>query len=90
MDGEAISIRPHRFTVSDYHRMADRDVKLPLYAESSIPGCWIMNLADRIVEAHRGPRNGRYAVARRVGPGGALDLAMLAGAEPQAADLFRV
>ena len=74
--------------VADTSLEADRAVKLPLYAESGIAECWIVNLVERVVEVCRQPRNGRFAESRRVGPGEVLDLALLPGVALPVVDLF--
>jgi len=74
--------------VSDSTLRDDRDVKVPLYAESGISECWLVDLGDRSVEVYRQPLGGRYAEVRRVGPDGILDIAALPGTSLSAADLL--
>lgn len=38
----------------------DHGEKAELYAAAGVEDYWIVNLADRCVEAHRDPRGGRY------------------------------
>ena len=38
----------------------DRGVKARLYAECGVPEYWIVNLAERAIEVHRVPVDGRY------------------------------
>ena len=75
--------------VSDSTLRYDRNVKIPLYAESGVSECWLVDLAGRAVEVYRRPVGGRYAEMRRVGPEGALDIEALPGAALAAGDLFR-
>jgi Uma2 family endonuclease len=75
--------------VADSTLRADRDIKVPLYAESGIRECWLVDVAGRAVEVYRQPSGGRYAQVRRVGPEGTLDIAALPGATLAASDLFR-
>lgn len=74
--------------VADTSLADDRNDKLPLYAEHGIVECWLVSVAERIVEVYREPRNGRYASARRVGPDGTLDIAALPGSVFAALDLL--
>lgn len=75
--------------VSDSTLRYDREVKIPLYAESGVSECWLVDLAGRAVEVYRRPVGGRYAEVRRVGPDGILDIEALPGATMAAGDLFR-
>ncbi|MFO0806809.1 MAG: Uma2 family endonuclease [Gemmataceae bacterium] len=45
--------------VSDSSLDFDRTVKLPLYAEAGIPQYWIINVADKSIEAYAHPRGGK-------------------------------
>jgi Uma2 family endonuclease len=74
--------------VADTSLDDDRLIKVPLYAESGIAECWVVNLVDRVVEVYRQPANGRYAEVRRVGPGEILDIARLPGVALPVVDLF--
>ena len=74
--------------VADTSLDDDRAIKVPLYAENGIAECWIVNLPERVVEVYRRPGNGRYADARRAGPGEILDIALLPGVASPVADLF--
>jgi Uma2 family endonuclease len=74
--------------VADTSLDEDRAVKLPLYAESGIPECWIVNLVDRIVEVYRQPENATYRRVRRVGSGDVFDIHALSGATLPAAELL--
>ena len=74
--------------VADISLDDDRAIKLPLYAESGIAECWIVNLRDRVVEVYRQPGNGSYADVRRVGPGEVLDIALLPGVALPVVDLL--
>jgi Uma2 family endonuclease len=40
----------------------DREIKLPLYAESGVPEYWIVNLANKEIEAHRSPAGDIYKI----------------------------
>lgn len=46
--------------VSDSTLTKDREVKLPIYAESGIPVYWIVNLQDSQVEVHSHPDGNIY------------------------------
>lgn len=43
-------------TSSDY----DRNIKLPLYAQSSIDEVWLIDVSNRRLEVHRQPQDGQY------------------------------
>ena len=73
--------------VADTSLDDDRAIKVPLYAESGIAECWILNLRDRVVEVYRQPGNGSYADVRRVGPGEILGIALLPGVALPVVDL---
>ena len=75
--------------VSDSTLREDREIKAPLYAESGIPECWLVDLVGRAVEVYRQPQGGRYARVRLIGPDGTLDIEALPGATLAAGDLFR-
>lgn len=47
--------------VSDATLSYDRNVKLPLYAQTGIPEVWIVDLQNEAVEVHAGPEGRRYA-----------------------------
>jgi hypothetical protein len=66
--------------VADTSLLEDRERKVPLYAESGIQDCWLVNLVDRIVEVYRQPVDGHSAQFRRVGPDDTLDIIALPGA----------
>lgn len=74
--------------VADSSLEDDRAVKVPLYAESGIPECWIVNLVERVVEVFRQPQGGRYAEPRRLGLGDTLDIVALPSASLPVADLM--
>lgn len=74
--------------VSDSTLKDDRDVKVPLYAESGIPECWLVDIAGRAVEVYRQPQGGRYTEVRRIGANGNLDIEALPGVSLAASALF--
>jgi Uma2 family endonuclease len=74
--------------VADSSLQEDRERKMPLYAESGVPECWLVNLIDRLVEVYRQPADGLYTQITPVRPGGFLDIAALPGASLLAEDLF--
>jgi Uma2 family endonuclease len=74
--------------VADTSLDDDRAIKVPLYAESGIAECWIVNLLDRVVEVYRQPGNGSYADVRCVGPGEVLGIALLPGVALPVVDLL--
>lgn len=50
--------------VSDSTLKYDRDVKIPLYAESEIPEVWIVNLKKDLIEVHQKPDSGIYQLTQ--------------------------
>ena len=50
--------------VSDSSLSYDRNIKLALYAQFSIPEVWIANISDRVVETYADPVDGEYTVSR--------------------------
>ena len=46
--------------VADTSVEYDREIKLPLYAESGIPEFWLINLEDNVIEVHREPMGNAY------------------------------
>ena len=50
--------------VSEATLKYDRDVKLPLYAESGISEVWIVNLKKNIIEIHQNPFNDIYQTVK--------------------------
>lgn len=63
--------------VADSTLRYDRTVKLPLYAQAGIAEYWIVNLQDRVVEAHRSPAGDGYAEKKTHGPGDTVALAVM-------------
>ena len=46
--------------VSDSTLDYDREIKIPLYAESSIPELWLVNLPENTIEVYTQPENGSF------------------------------
>lgn len=63
--------------VADTSLHYDREVKVPLYAESGIPELWIVDLAGRGVEVYSKPEANRYGTLLRVAQDEALQVAAL-------------
>jgi Uma2 family endonuclease len=74
--------------VSDSTLRDERDIKVPLYAESGICECWLVDITGCAVEVYRQPQGGRYGEMHRVGAGGTLDIAAVPGVTLAASDLF--
>ena len=53
--------------VADSSLRFDKKVKLPLYARAGIGEVWIVNLAQRVLEAYREPAGEAYDAMRRYG-----------------------
>lgn len=58
--------------VADSSVEYDRDIKTPLYAESSIPEVWLINLPQETVEIYAQPVDGAYQEIRVMKRGEAL------------------
>ena len=56
--------------VSDSTLDSDRNEKLPIYAQASIPECWIVNIPDGVVEVYTEPSEGEYQAHRIVSADG--------------------
>ena len=62
--------------VSDSTLKYDREVKLPLYARSSIPEVWIVNLEEQILEVYRQPIENGYGMVQYYRQGEIVKLLM--------------
>ena len=65
--------------VSDSSIRKDRKIKVPIYAEASVPEYWIVDVNEAIVEVHRRPDQGRYTSVERLDRSGVLRPVELAG-----------
>jgi Uma2 family endonuclease len=59
--------------VADSSLQRDYEVKLPLYAASGIPECWIINLEEQVAEVFWEAKDGVYQHRERIPPGGQLE-----------------
>lgn len=75
--------------VADTSLAVDRRAKAAIYAGSSVPEYWIVNLRDRTVEVHTDARDGAYASARIARRGEELSLVALDGARVAIDDFLR-
>jgi hypothetical protein len=65
---------------SDSSLEDDRNIMLPLYAESNVQEFWIANLRDDCLEIYRGPQpDGTYRETRVLRRGESMDIAALPG-----------
>ena len=55
--------------VADSSLAYDRTVKMPLYANASVPEAWIINLIDRWIEVYRDPSLAGYTTLLKILPG---------------------
>jgi Uma2 family endonuclease len=65
--------------VADTSLSFDRDVKLPLYAQSGIEEVWIVDLNRGAIERHTEPSENGFRLVRRAMPGETLESAALPG-----------
>ncbi len=66
--------------VADSSLQEDRRIKGPLYAAAGVAEYWIVNLVERVVEAHRAPTGGVYTDVTRHAPGAMLGVPASDGA----------
>lgn len=52
--------------VADSSAGFDREVKLPLYAQASVPEMWLINLPGETVEIYAQPSGGKYQKSREL------------------------
>jgi Uma2 family endonuclease len=74
--------------VSDSSLSADRQVKLPLYAQAMIPEVWIVNLAEKSIERYTAPSAGEYTNAQIFKAPQSLTPAVFPGHVLSLAELF--
>ena len=51
--------------VADTSVVADRHIKIPLYARSLIPEVWLVNLPKKVIETYFNPGEGSYCNSRK-------------------------
>ena len=66
--------------VADSSLEHDRSLKLPAYAASGIPECWLITLPEQQVEVYREPVDGEYRLLRLCRSGDTLELLAFPGA----------
>ncbi len=70
-----IATRAHLvIEVADSSLHTDRAEKLPLYATAGFPEVWLVDVSDRAVFVHRGPRGEAWSQVFRVGEEGEVAL----------------
>ena len=75
--------------VADSSLADDRNIMLPIYAESGITEFWIVNLVDECLEVYRDPQpDGTYRDARVLKRGESTDIAALPGVVIAVDELF--
>ena len=65
--------------VAETSLKSDRTVKLPLYAKAGIPEVWLVDVSNGIVEVYTQPKNQKYHMSRRAGPGEAIAVREIPG-----------
>ncbi len=75
--------------ISESSLRKDRGVKRRLYAECGVPEYWIVNLVDRVIEVHRDPAAGDYAVVTPYRKGESIRLSKLPDVEIRVDDVIR-
>ena len=70
--------------VGDTSAAYDREVKLSLYARSGVPGVWLVDLNESVVEVYAAPERGEYRESRRAVRGEPLAPREVAGSSPVA------
>jgi Uma2 family endonuclease len=88
-------MRPRPLKRSEYERLVasgaledERVELLPLYAASGYREYWIVNVAEKTVEVHRGPRGDRYADVTRHAQGEVLRIEAFPDVEVEVAAVF--
>jgi Uma2 family endonuclease len=66
----------------------DRERKVPLYARHGIPEVWLVDLGERRLTRHRGPREGVYMLVDVPDLGARIEVSALAGVEVDLRRLF--
>jgi Uma2 family endonuclease len=61
--------------VADSSLRFDRKVKLPLYARAGVPEVWLVDLGQRVLEAHRDPVREAYSTVQSYGERDCISLA---------------
>lgn len=74
--------------VSDTTLAADREVKIPLYAEAQIPEVWLVNLNEQCVEVYRQPEENEYRDVQIFRRGESLSILAFGDREIQVDDLL--
>ncbi|HIK33834.1 MAG TPA: Uma2 family endonuclease [Oscillatoriales cyanobacterium M59_W2019_021] len=74
--------------VSDTTLAADREIKIPLYAEAQIPEVWIVNLNEQCVEVYRQPQDSEYRDVRIFRRGESLSILAFADRAIEVDDLL--
>lgn len=74
--------------VSDTTLIKDRQVKVPLYAQVSIPEVWIVNLQQDRIEVHSQPEGGAYKTLRRLRRGQSVAIPGFADAKLRVEDVL--
>ena len=63
-----VELTRHRFTLDEYHRMAEAGIlKAALYAEAGVQEYWLVDLEGNAVEVYRGPSADGFQSVQRVG-----------------------
>lgn len=75
--------------VADSSLNYDRAVKRALYAHHNIPEFWVVNLSGGEIELFQEPKDGDYAMPKRVDRNGVLEPKLLPGVRIPASTLFR-
>jgi Uma2 family endonuclease len=74
--------------VSDSSLRFDRDVKVPLYAQSRIPEVWVVDLGRNRIHFFRHPENGVYTDVSRADKPTTIALTALEGVTVDLSGLF--
>jgi Uma2 family endonuclease len=74
--------------VADSSLRRDREIKMPLYAQSRIPLVWLVDVERRVVRAHRSPSEGAFRRVEDLRSSDELPLPRLVDGALRVADLF--
>jgi Uma2 family endonuclease len=75
--------------VADSSLSYDRDVKVPLYAESGVPEVWLVDLNSESISVFRRPSADGYLEKRKLGLGDRISLAAFPDFSLAVSEIFR-
>ncbi len=74
--------------VSDSSLAYDRGKKARLYATSTVPEYWVVNIIEQVIEVYTQPKDGAYAQVERYQPGQSIRVGAFPDIEIAVSDVF--